>query len=910
LLIETKLRPPVLGANLIARDALMCRLEAAAGAKVLLVSAPAGFGKSTLLAQWVQHLRTLGTSAGWLSIDAQDNDLGRFLEYFVVALNRVDPLLAASTIALLRSSPVLPVDSILTTLINDLSNRTQDLFLVLDDCHHLVSPEIGNFLDTLLAYAPQGFHLVLATRGAVPLRVANMRVKGHMLQIDDSHLRFSLAEAEQFLNDARALDLAASDVVALQHRTEGWIAGLQLASLSLADRSDRAEFVRRFSGTDRDIADFLVHDVLDRLPAETISFLLKTSILERFSAPLADHVTGTGNGETMIGVIGAANLFLVALDRDQTWFRYHHLFSELLRSLLVKRWPAEVASLHLKAAEWLSQHDLTNDAVHHALAAGNRELAADLVESCCMPLIMQSHITRVSEWLNNLPAELVATRPRLQLAQVWVLFHMSRPRPAASILKLARNAISESERNGRLQPRDADEFRAELQALTAGVISAADRSATAARLATRWLARFPENQHFAKGTLGNVLGFCHYSMGDLEAARLACMRGRESHQQVQSVFGIVYSDLILGLIEKSAGNLRAAHDLFTRATKHARDELGTGSYAEAMVGVFEVELLYEWNDLAAAENLLQQHRQIIEECGLVVHDMSCKLHVARLAMAHGRHDEALTVLERAERQGLQNRYRRLFATALHERVKLLLSRGDVLAGRMVLKARGIDDSWIASERSMRPASEPEHLAFARLLIAEERPEAALRILDRLAERQRRDGRLRRFAQVRAVAAIAAYRAGDALSALAALVDSISLMAPQRAVRSLIEEGPAFQDVIAFGRERIPSWKMNGNIGTFVTALMADGETHPSMPRQPARGRPQFSAREAEVARLLTHGQSNRDVARNLALAPDTVKWHLKNIFGKLGVSNRTQAVLRLQELGLGGMGKSQPGQWQ
>ncbi len=898
MLIETKLRPPELRAGLIEREALLRQLDGALEAKLTIVSAPAGFGKSTLLGQWARQQEHLAAAPGWLSLDSADNDLGRFLEYLTAALRRADPTVARDIPALLHSSPVLPVDSILTSLVNDLSASARHRILILDDCNVLTEPSIARFLDALLTYAPPTFHLMLATRGQMPLKIGNMRVRGQMIHIDDTHLRFSLAETAEFLNRRGGLGLPESDIVTLQHRTEGWIAGLQLAALSLAGRADRASFIRSFSGTDRDIADFLVHDVLARLPEETIEFLLKTSILDRLNAFLAEAVTGLTDAGARLAGIEEANLFLTPLDRDRNWYRYHHLFAELLRSLLSQRPEFDVAGLHRKAARWLTEKGETSEAVQHALLAGDPELAADLVESCCMPLIQQSHIARVREWLNSLPADLIRRRPRLQLAQVWVLFHMSQALPAAAILKAARANIQKAERAGELKPQARLELRAELYALTAGVISAADRSATAARLATKWLGQFPEGQHFSKGTLGNVLGFCHYSLGDLEEARLACMRARDSHALAASVFGIVYSDLILGLAEQAAGKLRKAHEYFQRAIREARNILGPGSYAEAMVGVFEVDLHYEWDDIAGAERLLQQHRQVIEECGLIVHEMACKLNVARLAASHGRDDEALAVLEAAERQGLRTRYRRLFACALHERVRLLLGRGDVQSARLALKNRGIEE--ISAEAGKwRPAQEPEQMALARVLLAEGRPEAALRILDRLAERLRRDGRLQRLAQVRAIAAVAAHGAGDALSALAAVVDAVSLSAPEGALRGLRDEGQAFLDVVAFARQRIPSWKTNSETGAFVAQLLAGSQ-------RPAAGvaatrlvpMPQFSSREADVARLLSSGQTNREVARTLAMAPDTVKWHLKNIFGKLSVSNRTQAVLRLQELGV------------
>jgi len=690
--LETKFKSPMLGKNLVRRHGLIQKLDALRSVKLGIICAPAGFGKSTILGQWVQDLKCRDIDVGWLSFDGADNDISRFLDYLLAAFNRFDASLAKEVPTLLRSSPVLPVDTVLTILVNDLSQRNKETILVLDDCHFLTSPDIVNFLDTFLTYAPQTFHLVMATRGQVPLRIANMRVKGQMMRLDETALRFSLSESEEFLNKLHHLDLEKGDIVSLHHRTEGWIAGLQLASLSLSERPDRSSFIKEFSGTDRDIANFLVQDVLERLPDETLDFLLKTSILDRISVPLAGVVTEHPNPRKLLSEIEASNLFLVPLDRDRTWYRYHRLFADLLRSLLHKQDGTSVVALHRKAATWLSENELTSDAVQHALSAGDTEFAAVLVEACCMSLIQQSHITRVQEWLNSLPEELISNRPRLQLAKVWIQFHMSMPLPAAKILKSAREGIRAAEKQGLVSPSGQEVLRAEFYTLTAGIISAADRSATAVKLARRWIALIPDSQSFAKGTLGNVLGFSLYSLGKLDEARLACLMARDSHEMARSILGVVYSELIIGLTDQSAGNLKGAHEHFVRAMNRARSSLGPGSYAEAMVGVFEAELHYEWDDLSGAEALLQQHRQIIEECGLVVHEMACKLNLAKLAASKGDNDEALTILEAAERKGIRTRYRRLFASALHERVRLLLQRGDILAARLALKSRGIEET--------------------------------------------------------------------------------------------------------------------------------------------------------------------------------------------------------------------------
>lgn len=900
MLIQTKLRVPASGNSVVPRPELMQQIDRVADRKLAIVSAPTGFGKSTLLTQWAIARQAEGAAVAWFSADAQDNEIGRFLLYLVAALQRADPTCGTDLPGLIGSSPMLPIDTILLTLVNALNQKDTTLFLVIDDFHHLTAPEITRFMEGLLAYAPERFHLVLGTRNQVGFQLAGLRARGQLVRLDETQLRFSLEQTESYMNSRQALAFSKSEILTLHHRTEGWIAGLHLASLSLRDSEDKVGFLNRFSGAAGDIADFLVHEVLSRQPAEVLDFLLCTAILERFSAPLADAVSGSRNAAERIRQIEAANLFLIALDQDRIWFRYHALFADLLRGILQRENPVRLARLHLRAAQWLSGAGLTADAVQHALSAGDGDMAAGLVEACCMPLIRDSNITQVRDWLRRLPAEITAQRPRLQLAQVWIDFHSSQPHAGARSLRHVRDELVRRSAAGQLTSRETEEFRAELLVLTAGIASAADHSRIGARIAERALREVPAHMEFLRGVAGNVLGFCQYSMGHLEPGRLACLRARENHLGGQSTFGVLYSDLILGLIDKAAGDLTSALAHLSRATQLARATNGPGSYSAAMVGIFEAEILYERDDLTAAEQLLIQHRPVIEECGLVVHDMSCKLLAARLAAAHGDIDPALAALEAAERLGLRNHYRRLFAGALHERIKLLLARGEVRYARMILTSRGITESWLTSDRSLRPASELEHLAMARVLVAEDRPEAALPLLDALAARQKRDGRLRRYAQVRAVTAIAALRTGDGLAALAAISDAVSISMKGVAVRTLTEEAAPLQEVLAFARARIPGWRYpTTETGRFAARLMQPDLRGTAKEVSPAPLRlADLSPREADIARLLGNGMANREISESLSIAPDTVKWHLKNIFGKLGAGNRTQAVLRLQEIGL------------
>ncbi|MDY0885538.1 LuxR C-terminal-related transcriptional regulator [Dongia soli] len=566
---------------------------------------------------------------------------------------------------------------------------------------------------------------------------------------------------------------------------------------------------------------------------------------------------------------------------------------------------AEIPDLHRRAANWYEGKGDLMACINHLLLAGASNEAADKVEACAMALIGQSHVLQLSDWLRKIPYEITAHRPRLLLVHVWLWFHMNKPVEAAKMLRAARRAITAL--RDTVSPAQYALWQAEMRTLAAGVTSAADRSTRARRIAERWAPQLPEDQPFLHGTLMNIRSYCDYSLGDLEAAKQASATARRSHVRAQSVFGIVYADLLYGLAEKAAGNLRQAAQLFARAQDIAEEALGEGSYAAALVGIFQCELHYEWDDLDEAARLLSRHREIVEDSALVVHEVVGKLMYTRLEAAAGRIDSALGQLDRVEhRQASATRRTRLSFAVLHERVKLLLQRGDTVGARLALTAVGIDPDVFTGSSSSGfciPTSDFDTLAVTRLLIAEKQYARATAVLCNLNARLDRQGRGRRLMQGRLLLAFCRQQDHDQQGAADAIAASLPAMAQQNVIRSVVDEGALAANLLALlnqgpARQRIAAAAGSDHemVEQYLAKLAA--LLVPASINVDASQRSGLSSRELEVLRLLSDGLSNRDLSRKLSISHDTVKWHLKNIFGKLGVDNRAQAILTAQRLRL------------
>ena len=590
-LLETKLYVPKWRTGLVPRARLIERLNRGAERKLTPVSAPAGFGKSTVLAEWVARTPASERPAAWVSLDQSDNDPALFWAYFIAALQTVQSAVGKSALSLLHSPQPPPIESVLTILINEINAIQDDFALILDD-YHVIDAELVHVAVTFLVdHLPPQMHLVIASRSDPPLPLARLRGRGELTELRAADLRFTPDEAAAFLNDVMGLSLSAGDVAALEARTEGWIAGLQLAALSMRGREDVPGFIRAFAGDDRYIADYLVEEVLQRQPERVRSFLLQTSVLDRLSGPLCDAVTAQEDGKGTLESLERGNLFVVPLDDKRQWYRYHHLFADVLQAHSIEEQPDRVPTLHRRASEWYEQNGLPADAVRHALAGEDFERAAGLVELAALAMLGSSQEPTLLEWLKALPDELVRARPVLSVYYAFVSFVGEGFEAAEARLRDAERWLDAtadtSERpeapSAEMVVVDEERFRS-----LPGAISVARAYHAGAlgdvpgtvKYARRALDLLPEDDYLGRGTAAAFLGIASWTSGDLEAAHRTFADGMASFQMAGNIPWVIMGTLVLADIRTAQGRLHEAVRTYEQslrlATEQGEPVLGNG----------------------------------------------------------------------------------------------------------------------------------------------------------------------------------------------------------------------------------------------------------------------------------------------------------------------------------------------
>lgn len=911
-LLATKLYIPALRPNRVPRPRLTARMEAGTAGPLTLLSAPAGFGKSTLLSEWIHHG---GRQVAWVSLDEGDNDPVRFLGYAVTALRKLRPGLGEETLTLLRhaQSPApVELEPILTGLLNEIDAADADLVLVLDDYHAIDSPAVHQAVQFLLDRLPPRLHLVLATRVDPPLHLSRLRARGQLAELRARDLRFTSQEAADFLNQAMGLSLSTADVAALEERTEGWAVGLQMAALSLAGRRDVESFIAQFTGSHRFILDYLTDEVLSRQPEPVRDFLLRTSILTRLSAPLCDAIigqnagqntgqnTGTGNGQAILETLDAANLFLIPLDDTRTWYRYHHLFGTLLRHQLERQvGKAGVAALHERAGDWYADHGYPEDALEHALAAGALDRATELISEHALPRLMAADAGTVIRWIRALPAEWLDRRPELRLTYAWALI-------AQLELKEAEAQVRTAERG--LGSAPGTELEAHLKTLRGLLTRAAGQTREAIDLYRQASARLPEDGHFLHGLLSLELGTAYLTTDEPAAAELAFEEARTACDRAGNTFGVLGAEWHLAEIRIARGRLHEALALARRSLRLAEERGGRNAPGAAMAHGILAEIRREWNDLPAAVELAGRAWELGKRGEIANGLLVGSLYMARVLQSLGDFPGALAALERAEEIMARTGQPGWIAIIhlLRSGIQLAQSRveGDPAAFEAAVRwARdfGLLDGWREGFEEKLPGLHHydfPYLIVARILILQRETGTALELLAGALERAERTGRVRSVIEILTLEALVHASRGERETALACLRRALTLAEPEGFVRIFADEGPELAGLI---RQAAPGAVSPDYARRLAEAFgPEDSAPAPSPPAPaPAQDLPEpLSEREIEVLRLIATGLSNADAGRRLFIAPSTVKKHLENIYAKLGTRNRTQAIARAREAGV------------
>jgi LuxR family transcriptional regulator, maltose regulon positive regulatory protein len=872
------------------------RLAGALGGGLVLVCAPAGFGKTALLADW---LRSGDRPVAWLSLDAGDNDPVRFWRHLVAALDRARPGIGERVAPLLGPSPS-SLEALVTALINELaaSPGGHEIVLVLDDYHLVGAQQVHTSLAFLLEHRPAGLHLVLASRSDPPLPLARLRARRQLTELRTEELRFTAEEATALLRESAGPGLPGAAVAALLARTEGWAAGLQLAALSLRGRSDIAGFVAAFSGSHRYILDYLTEEVLDGQPEQVREFLLETSVLERLSGGLCDAVTGWDDSQAMLEQVEQAGLFLVPLDEVRGWWRYHHLFADLLRARLQQQRPGRVAALHRAAAAWYSEHGLADDAVGHALAAGDSAWAARLVEQHFdETLYLRSEGATAQRWLAALPAELVLSRPRLAMAQALLAATLGRAEAMVLAADVVERALAGAP-SAADEPFEPSAGPAASMLVNIPVMMALHRSFLAqlrgdaegtAAFASQAIAELGDGERLLSSMAQGLLGAAEWLRGRLAAAEQAFTSSIAGWQAGQPISWGVYQ---LGQVQGAQGRLDAAAETYHRALDIAAVS-GPTPAGPAYVGLGEVA--YQRNELGSA---FQQVTEGIAVCRQFLYPAPLGVGLVTLAwirQAQGDPGGALEAIAEAGRVALDPGVTGLLNPVPVQRARLLLAQGDVAAA-----AR-----W-TQERGLRPDDEPgyprerEYLVLARVLLAQGRPAQALTLLERMLAAAVAQDRTGSVIEIGALRALALAGCGDRDAAVDALARALALGCSQGYVRVFADEGAPMAALLA----RLAAAQKAGRgvpAGYLARVRQAfGGQDDRQGPRRVAVPGlvEQLTARELEVLALLAAGMPNPRIAQHLVVTLDTVKKHVSHLLAKLGAANRTEAVTRARHLGL------------
>jgi LuxR family maltose regulon positive regulatory protein len=940
-ILATKLYIPPPRPKIVLRPRLIERLTEGLGCKLTIISAPAGFGKTTLVSEWISGC---GRPAAWLSLDEGDGDPSRFLIYLVSALQTVMASIGAGVLRTLQSPQPPPIESILTALLNEIATvpdnpltgspcgdfAGQGFLLVLDDYHAVDSKPVDEALAFLLEHLPPTMHLVIATREDPHLPLARLRARGQLTELRAADLRFSPSEAAEFLNKMMGLNLSEENINALETRTEGWIAGLQLAAISMHGHQDTAGFIKSFTGSHHFVLDYLMEEVLQQESEGIRTFLLRTSILDRLCGPLCDSVlrSPSASGQETLEYLERANLFLVPMDNERRWYRYHHLFADVLHMHLTAEQPDQVSALHRRASEWYEHNGSAPDAIRHALAAGDFERAATLVERTIPETRRNRQGATVTElgWLKALPDELVRFRPVLCVDYAYALFGGGELEAIEARLRDAERWLGtpagtagtcpakspQGEPSQRMVVVDEEEFRRlpGMIALLRGAqaLARGDMPETA-KNARRALDLAPADAPLMLGGAASQLGLVAWTSGDLDTARRMTADGMANVRLAGYISSAIGGAITLADIQIAQGRLHEAMTTYERALLWATAPGAPVLRGAADMHVGMSALHYEHNDLKTATQHLLTSQALGELAGMPQNPYRWCATMARIREAQGDPDGALDLLDQAGR---------LYNANFSPNVRPIAARKArvwAAQGRLGEALGWAREQGLSVDDGLSYLREFDHITLVRVLLARYRSDRAagslseaMGLLERLLNAAEVGGRNGSVIKILVLQAMAHHAQGDLPAALLPLRHALALAEPEGYVRIFLDEGPGMMKLLreASVREIMPDYTdkllaafeaEKRPVPAGLAASPRKSENEPDMPPALPLAEP-LSHRELEILKLIAQGLSNREIGERLFLALDTVKGHNRKLFDKLQVQSRTEAIARARELGL------------
>ncbi len=909
LFLVTKFAIPPVRSDMVARPRLTNQLQSGLQHSLTLVAAPAGFGKTTVLSTWLEHAPF---SAAWLSLESSDDDLTRFWSYVFAALAHAHISGGESALALLQESDSqeLPsIETILTIWINHLTSLPhEEAVLILDDYHVITASTIHRSIAFLVDHLPSNFHLVIATRADPPLPLARLRTRDQLTEIRAADLRFTSFETNDFLTRTLNLNLSEEDIAVLEARTEGWIAGLQLAGLSMQGREDIPAFLKAFTGSQHYIIDYLTEEVLAFQPESIQAFLLQTSILERLQGSLCDALiseqSGESNSQAILEQLEQANLFLIPLDEERLWYRYHQLFAEALRHRLQRKYPSLVPELHRRAGIWYEQQGLIYDAVHHALTSADFALAARLVEQAFNGLVRRGEIATLQRWTAMLPDELIRSSIELSVLQGWLLFIGGKHNEALLCLENIERTFgitpvsSETDKHLTLTSGKEAEIKGRIAAIRASIaVTQGDipRTIALSRLALEFLPK----ENISRAYAAWYLGRAYWLSGDVRAASRALAEASSISWEVNHLYAVFLVTHDLAHVQKLQGQLHVANQTYLRAIQQAQ-ERGADLPAAGPAYVGRGNIEYEWNHLDAATALLQEGIKRCERAGNGRVILQAHMTLAFIKQAQGDSDGANAIMqrvvERASRQHIsEHRHSQVEASSAW----LSLMQGDETAVLHWLQHCDLD-------QKITHLREREYLTLVRVLIMQHRLDEAKQWLANLLQLAELQGRTGSMIELFMLQAKALYASGEMNQAIELLSQALSLAEPEGYVRLFVDEGTPIAHLLRQISRRTSSGHSDSTYyREHLLTLFATTHEEDVPFLAPSVATPgtnplyePLSDRELDVLHLIIAGYSNREIAERLVIAVSTVKWYVNIIYGKLQVESRTKAIVRARELNI------------